>query len=41
LIIMIVVLVVISVFFISMLYEIRIIERNKVEILTLYSYLHF
>ena len=38
---MIVVIIVISVFFISMLYEIWIIERNKVEILTLYSFLHF
>lgn len=28
-------------FFLSMLYEIWIIERNKVEILTLYSYLNF
>ena len=38
---MIVVLVLTCGFFSAMLYEIWIIERNKVEILTLYSYLHF
>ena len=38
---MIIVLVLTLCFFSAMLYEIWIIERNKVEILTLYSYLHF
>ena len=41
LIIMIIVLVLTIAFFSAMLYEIWVIERNKVEILTLYSYLHF
>jgi hypothetical protein len=41
LIIMIIVLVIIFSFFCAMLYEIWIIERNKVEILTLYSFLRF
>jgi len=40
-IIMIVAIILIIGFFLSMLYEIWIIERNKVEILTLYSYLNF
>jgi galactose-1-phosphate uridylyltransferase len=38
---MIIVLVLTCAFFSAMLYEIWIIERNKVEILSLYSYLHF
>jgi galactose-1-phosphate uridylyltransferase len=38
---MIIVLVLTCAFFAAMLYEICVIERNKVEILTLYSYLHF
>ena len=41
LIIMLVVIAIIIGFFAAMLYEIWIIERNKVEIMTLYSYLHF
>ena len=41
LIIMLIVIVIIFGFFAAMLYEIWIIERNKVEIMTLYSYLHF
>ena len=38
---MIIVLVLTIAFFSSMLYEIWVIERNKAEILTLYSYLNF
>jgi hypothetical protein len=38
---MVVILVLVFGFFISMLYEIWIIERNKVDILTLYSFLQF
>ena len=41
LIIMFIVIAIIFGFFAAMLYEIWIIERNKVEIMTLYSYLHF
>jgi hypothetical protein len=38
---MFIVLIIILGFFFSVLYEIWFIERNKVEILTLYSFLHF
>ncbi len=41
LIIMVVILILVFGFFCGMLYEIWIIERNKVDILTLYSFLHF